>query len=168
MHGLCGLALGLPAGRFSHMKKFGVEVTRGRDGNGLHNLTNITAMVGAMCNDVEEHFFPGHRAGVAICEAERDRFAKLGLCERSDVALKPGISFGNGELKLAEFRCCFRIRSLVSMRLTKQMSSKDSINDIDVVERPSRRVDRASMLLGRDLSYRVKQIVVRPGLLCEE
>jgi hypothetical protein len=54
------------------------------------------------------------------------------------------------------------------MLLTQQVSLKDAVNDIDVVERPSGCVNRRCVLNRRDRSEQIEQLVVGPRLLRKE
>jgi len=59
------------------MKKFGEKVARGCHRNGLEYLPHIAPVIGAMRDDMQEHFFFCHFTGITIGEAEPNRLTEL-------------------------------------------------------------------------------------------
>jgi hypothetical protein len=59
------------------MKKFGEKVTRWCHRNGLEYLPHIAPVIGAMRDDMEEHFFSCHFPGIAIGETELNHLMDL-------------------------------------------------------------------------------------------
>lgn len=46
---------------------------------------DVAAVIGAMRQQVEQHFLAGHRAGIAVGEAERQRLLQRGRVEPGDM-----------------------------------------------------------------------------------
>ncbi len=55
-----------------------------------------------MRDDVSEHFFSGHAACVAVCEAEGDVFFQLLGGDRGAVLLVPSVRLGSDEMQFAQ------------------------------------------------------------------
>jgi hypothetical protein len=55
---------------------------------------------------------------------------------RGNITLEPVIGFTDSEVKLAEIWRLGCIRRCVQMLLAKQVSAKDSVDDVDMVECP--------------------------------
>ena len=121
-----------------------------------------------MGNDVKKHLLARHRPRVAIRELEGDALPQYFIRALGHIRLEPGIGLGNRELQFTQLWCGVSIRSCVSMLFTQQVSLKDSVNDVNVIERASCSVNGCRVLGIRDRGKRVEQLVVCPVPLGEE
>ena len=93
-----------------------------------------------MAEHMEQHFLSRHSSRVTISELKRKTLQQCLVGDLGDIVLEPEVGFGDSEMKLSEFRCLRRIRCRVRVLLASQVSAKDSVDNVDVVERPDRRV----------------------------
>jgi hypothetical protein len=64
-------------------------------------LPDIASVVGAVGDDVGEHFFAGHAAGVAVGKLEGDALLQLAGGDGGAVLFVPSVRLGGGEMQLA-------------------------------------------------------------------
>ncbi len=121
-----------------------------------------------MADDVGKHFFAGHAAGVAVCEAEGDALLELAGRDGGAVLLVPSVGLGGGEMQFTQSGRGIGVGGGVAMRFAKQVSAEDAVNDVDVVQRADRTVYGAGMLWSGDGGELVEEFVVGPGFLGEE
>ena len=121
-----------------------------------------------MRDNVQKHFLARHQPCVAIGELEGNALAQYLIRALDHVGRIPGIGLGNHELKFIQFWCGVSIRSRVPMLLTQQVSPKNPVDDVDVIERARCSVNGRRVLGICDRAKRVEQLVVCPGLLGEE
>ena len=84
------------------------------------------------------------------------------------MAFKPGIRVCNRQLKLAKFGGLSGVGGGVRVFFSSQMRTKNSVNNVNMIQGSDGGMARSSVLRLRNISHRIKKLTVGLGLLGEK
>lgn len=116
------------------MQELRVEIAWRGDGDRLEHLTDITPVIPAVDKNVEKGLLPGHATSIAVGENEGEDLRQSWGRKAGNVTSVPGICGFDVGPELLERWGCLRIRSVKGYWLPTKVGSKDSVDDVDVVE----------------------------------
>jgi hypothetical protein len=124
-------------------------------------------MVATVGGDMQKDLFARHSPFVPVGEGEIKDLRALSLRERRDVLFVPGICGCDITPKLSQRWRLLCARRVEWPRLARQMSPKDPVHDVDVIEDTDTEVQSLRVLL-RQGRQNCEQLFVGPSLVAEE
>ena len=149
------------------MQEFCVEITWWCNRERFEYLADVASVIPAVGENVEKDLLPGHAASIAVGECESQNLRQSRRREVENVVSVPGIRGFDIGSELLERRSRFRIRSVERPRLPTEVGTKDSVNDVDVVQGAHARVKLFGMRW-RKRGQEREQLRVGPGFVAEE